>query len=115
MFANGTLATAAGAEVDVIPVARGRSRKAARPSCYVVKDGKVERRSVVLGARNVERGVVVVREGLERGVPVITVKADGLKAGAGRGSPRRRPKRRAKASPCGSRASRSTTRCSRPW
>ena len=36
-------------------------------------DGKVERRSVVLGERNVERGVVTVREGLERGVPVVNV------------------------------------------
>jgi hypothetical protein len=32
--------------------------------------------------RNVERGLVEVREGLEAGVPVITVKAEGLKPGA---------------------------------
>ena len=49
---------------------------------HVVKDGKVERRTVILGARNAERGLVTVREGLERGVPVITVKAEGLKPGA---------------------------------
>ena len=40
------------------------------------------RRTVILGAKNTERGVVAVREGLERGVPVITVKAEGLKPGA---------------------------------
>ena len=36
---------------------------------HVVKDGKIERRSVTLGARNVERGVVTVKEGLENGRP----------------------------------------------
>lgn len=81
MFANGTLATATGAEVDVIPVS-AVIEEGGQSFVYVVKDGKVARRSVVLGARHTERGVVTVREGLERGVPVITVKAEGLKAGA---------------------------------
>ena len=49
---------------------------------YVLKAGKVERRSLTLGVRNVERGLVEVRDGLEKGVPVIAVKAEGLKAGA---------------------------------
>jgi hypothetical protein len=35
-----------------------------------------------VGTRDKERGLVEVREGLERGTPVITVKGDGLKAGA---------------------------------
>jgi hypothetical protein len=47
-----------------------------------VETGKVERRTVVAGVRNVERGLVEIREGLEAGVPVITVKAEGLKPGA---------------------------------
>jgi membrane fusion protein, multidrug efflux system len=81
MFANGTLATSTGAEVDVIPIA-AVLEEGGQTFVYVLNDGKVERRSVVLGARNVERGVVTVREGLERGVPVIAVKAEGLKPGA---------------------------------
>lgn len=81
MFANGTLATSSGVEVDVIPSA-AVIEEGGQSFVYVVKDGKVERRSVVLGARNVERGVTAVREGLERGVPVITVKAEGLKPGS---------------------------------
>jgi membrane fusion protein, multidrug efflux system len=81
MFANGTLATASGAEVDVIPTA-AVIEEGGQSFVYVVKDGKIERRSVVLGARNVELGVTTVREGLERGVPVVTVKADGLKPGS---------------------------------
>ena len=81
MFANGVLATAMGAEVDVIPAA-AVIEEGGQSFVHVVRNGKVERRSVVLGARNAERGLVAVREGLERGVPVITVKAEGLKAGA---------------------------------
>ncbi|HYC37486.1 MAG TPA: efflux RND transporter periplasmic adaptor subunit [Usitatibacter sp.] len=81
MFANGTLATASGSEVDVIPVS-AVIEEGGQSFVYVVKGGKVERRSVVLGERNLERGVVTVREGLERGVPVIAVKAEGLKPGA---------------------------------
>jgi RND family efflux transporter MFP subunit len=82
MFANGTLATGMGAEVDVIPLA-AVAEESGQTFVYVVKGGKVERRTVVLGTRNVERGLVTVREGLEPGVPVITVKAEGLKPGAG--------------------------------
>ena len=82
MFANGTLATALGSDVDVVPVT-AVLEEGGQTYVHVVKGGKVERRTVILGARNVERGVVAVREGLERGVPVITVKAEGLKAGAG--------------------------------
>lgn len=82
MFASGTLATATGAEVDVIPVS-AIVEEGGQTFVYVVKGGKVERRTVVLGARHEERGLVAVREGLERDVPVITVKADGLKPGAG--------------------------------
>lgn len=82
MFANGTLATAMGAAVDVVP-ASAVIEEGGQSFVYVVNGGKVERRAVVLGAKSVERGVVTVREGLERGVPVITVKAEGLKPGAG--------------------------------
>jgi RND family efflux transporter MFP subunit len=81
MFANGTLATAAGSEVDVIP-ATAVIQEGGQNFVYILKDGKVERRSVVLGAKNSERGVVTVKEGLERGVQVITVKAEGLKPGS---------------------------------
>lgn len=81
MFAHGTLATSAGADVDVIPLA-ALVEEGGQSFVYVVRNGQVERRSVVVGARNVERGLATVREGLERGVPVVTVKAEGLKAGA---------------------------------
>lgn len=81
MFASGTLTTRTGADVDVIPVA-AVIEEGGQSYVHVVKDGKVERRTVILGAKNSERGVVAVREGLERGVPVITVKAEGLKPGA---------------------------------
>ena len=81
MFANGTLATSTGAEVDVIPIP-AVLEEGGQSFVHVVKNGRIERRSVILGAKNVERGVVPVREGLERGVSVVTVKAEGIKAGA---------------------------------
>lgn len=81
MFANGVLATTSGSEVDVIPIP-AVLEEGGQTFVHVVKNGKVERRLVVVGQRNIERGLVTVKEGLERGVPVIIVKADGLKAGA---------------------------------
>ena len=81
MFANGTLATRTGAEVDVIPLS-AVLEEGGQSFVHVVRNGKVERRTVILGTRYTERGVVAVREGLERGVPVIAVKAEGLKPGA---------------------------------
>jgi RND family efflux transporter MFP subunit len=81
MFANGVLATAAGTEVNVIPIT-AVLEEGGQSFVHVVKGGKVERRSVVVGARSIEKGVVVVKEGLESGVPVVIVKADGIKAGA---------------------------------
>ncbi len=81
MFANGVLATTSGSEVDVIPLTAVLD-EGGQSFVHVVRNGKIERRSVVVGARSVERGLVTVKEGLERGVPVITGKADGIKAGA---------------------------------
>lgn len=80
MFANGTLA-ASGVETDVIPIT-AIQEEGGQKFVLVVKNGKVERRSVSVGTPNVERGMVPVREGLEPGVQVITVKAEGLKPGA---------------------------------
>ena len=81
MFANGILATASGADVNVIPIT-AVIEEGGQSFVHVVKNGKIERRSVVTGTRSVERGLVVVKEGLEPNVPVVTVKAEGLKAGA---------------------------------
>jgi len=81
MFANAVLATASGAMVDVIPSA-AIIEEGGQSFVYVLKGGKVERRTVILGEKSVERGLVVVKEGLERGVAVIAVKAEGLKPGS---------------------------------
>ena len=81
MFANGLLNTAAGTEVDVIPVA-AINEEGGQTFVYVLKNGKVERRTLTLGVRSKERGLVEVREGLEKDVSVITAKAQGLKPGS---------------------------------
>jgi membrane fusion protein (multidrug efflux system) len=81
MFASGMLTTRTGADVDVIPLT-AVLEEGGQTFVHVVRNGKVERRTVILGPRNAERGVVTVREGLELGVPVIIVKGEGLKPGA---------------------------------
>ena len=81
MFANGVLNTAAGTEVDVIPTA-AVIEEGGQTFVYVLKNGKVERRTLTLGTRSKERGLVEVREGLEKDASVITAKAQGLKPGA---------------------------------
>ena len=81
MFAHGVLNTASGVQVDVIPAAAVID-EGGQSFVYVLKAGKIERRTVTLGARHVERGLVEVRDGLEKGVPVVAVKAEGLKPGA---------------------------------
>lgn len=81
MFANGQLATSQGVEVDVIPIS-AVLEEGGQSFVHVVRNGRIERRTVVLGTRHADRGLVTVREGLEPGVPVVTVKAEGLKPGA---------------------------------
>ena len=81
MFASGVLNATEGAPIDVLPVA-AVLEEGGQSYVLVVRDGKVERRTVVLGYRNAERGLVEIREGLERDLPVVTVKGDGLKPGA---------------------------------
>ncbi len=81
MFASGALSARQGAEVDVIP-ASALLEEGGQSYVYVVKDGKVERRTVTVGTRNADRGLVEIREGLDAGLQVITVKGEGLKAGA---------------------------------
>jgi RND family efflux transporter MFP subunit len=78
---GGILATGAGTDVNVIPIT-AILEEGGQTFVHVVKGGKIERRSVVTGPRSIERGVVVVKEGLEPNVPVVIVKADGIKAGA---------------------------------
>ena len=80
MFASGTLA-AEGAEAEVIPLAAVQE-EGGQKFVLVVKDGRVERRSVTVGTASADTGLVPVREGLESGVHVITVRAEGLKPGA---------------------------------
>jgi membrane fusion protein, multidrug efflux system len=81
MFASGSLDTASGTEVDVVPVA-AVLEEGGQSFVHVVRNGRIERRAVSTGIRSLDRGLVEIREGLERGIPVVTVKAEGLKAGA---------------------------------
>ena len=81
MFANGTLAAASRAAVDTVPIAAVIA-EGGQSFVFTLKDGKVERKPITPGNRNVEMGLIEVRSGLAPGTQVLTVKADGLKHGS---------------------------------
>ena len=81
MFANGTLAAASRAAVDTVPIASVIA-EGGQSFVFTLKDGKVERKPITPGNRNVEMGLIEVRSGLAPGTQVLTVKADGLKHGS---------------------------------
>ncbi|MDX2220222.1 MAG: efflux RND transporter periplasmic adaptor subunit [Burkholderiales bacterium] len=80
MFANGRLAVEGKTAVPALPFAAIRE-EGGQSFVFAVKDGKLERKPVILGLRSMEKGMVEVREGLTEGAQIIAVKADGLKAG----------------------------------
>ena len=81
MFANGTLAASSRAAVDTVPIASVIA-EGGQSFVFTLKDGKVERKPITPGNRNVEMGLIEVRSGLAPGTQVLTVKADGLKHGS---------------------------------
>lgn len=80
MFASGRLAIAGKAAVNALPLAAIRE-EGGQSFVFAVKDGKLERKPVILGLRSMEKGMVEIRDGLTEGAQVVAVKADGLKPG----------------------------------
>lgn len=80
MFAKGTLQLDASAAAPVIPITALRN-EAGVPFVLVVKQGKLEQRSVSLGLKSEERGLVQVTEGLQLGEQVLTASSSLLKGG----------------------------------
>jgi RND family efflux transporter MFP subunit len=81
MFANGTLAVADKAPVNTLPLA-AVAEEGGQSHVFTIRDGKLDRRPVKTGTRNVEQGLIEVREGLNPGERVVAIKAAGMKAGA---------------------------------
>lgn len=81
MFANGTLAATGRGAVNALPLA-SLIEEGGQTFVFAIKDGLIQRKPVTVGAKNVERGMVEIRDGIAVGTEVIAVKADGLKHGS---------------------------------
>jgi RND family efflux transporter MFP subunit len=81
MFANGSMAAASRTSVNAIPLV-ALIEEGGQAAVFALKDGVIERKPVVIGAKSVEEGLVEIREGLQAGARVVAVKQEGLKHGS---------------------------------
>lgn len=81
MFATGKLAAQSRSAVNAVPLVALRE-EGGQSYVLVIEKDKIERKSVTAGKRNVDMGMVEIREGLAVGSQVVAVKMDGLKPGA---------------------------------
>lgn len=81
MFAKGRIAVSGGAAVNTLPAAAVQE-EAGQAFVFALKDGKLDRRPVLLGARREELGLVELRDGPVAGTQVVAVKPEGLQHGA---------------------------------
>lgn len=81
MFANGKLAAAARGAVNAIPISSVRE-EAGQNYVFVFEGDKLERKPITIGTKSIDLGLAEVREGLSPGMKVVTVKAEGMKAGS---------------------------------
>lgn len=80
MFANGTIRLAAGVPKPTLPIAAIQS-EAGVPVVWTIEDGKLTRRTVVLGVRDDASGFVEIKSGVPFDTPVLASKFDNLKEG----------------------------------
>ena len=80
MFANGTIRLAAGVPKPTLPIAAVQS-EAGVPVVWTIEDGRLTRRTVVLGVRDDASGYVEVRSGVPLDTPVLASKFDNLREG----------------------------------
>jgi membrane fusion protein, multidrug efflux system len=81
MFAKGQIVLDKTASSAVIPAGAVRE-EAGQQYVFTIEGGKIARRAVKLGVAEPQQGLVEVTHGLEAGIPVVSVRAAGLKAGA---------------------------------
>ncbi|MBC7622808.1 MAG: efflux RND transporter periplasmic adaptor subunit [Aeromicrobium sp.] len=81
MFATGKLAAQSRGAVNSIPLVALRE-EGGQSYVFVIEKAKIERKPVSIGARNVDLGLVEIRDGLDAGAQVVAVRMEGLKAGA---------------------------------
>jgi membrane fusion protein, multidrug efflux system len=80
MYANGAVRLATGSPRPTLPASAVQS-EAGIPIVWTIEDGKLVRRTVVLGDRDVAGGIVEIKSGVPPGVPVLASKFDNLKEG----------------------------------
>ena len=78
-FASGTLELAASTPRPTLPLTAIRSENG-QNFVWVIRDGKLARKSVVLGRRDEEAGLVQITEAIP-GLPVVATRVDGLREG----------------------------------
>ena len=81
MFVKGFLVLAKAEASTVVPLAAVRD-DSGQAFVFTLEGGKIAKRSVKLGLREEQTGLVEVKNGLEAGVQVISANLVGLKAGA---------------------------------
>jgi RND family efflux transporter MFP subunit len=80
MFANGNIRMAAGAPRPTLPLAAIQS-EAGVPIVWTIENGKLTRRTAVLGTRDEASGFVEIKSGVPADTPVLASKFDNLKEG----------------------------------
>ena len=80
MFANGSIRMAAGAPRPTLPLVAVQS-EAGMPVVWTIEDGKLTRRTVVLGARDDTTGIVEIKSGVPPDTPVLASRFDNVKEG----------------------------------
>jgi len=80
-FATGRLALTASAPVPTLPSTAVRT-EAGVSYVWTIQDGKLAKRTVVVGRRDDDGGRVEVKTELPASVPVLSAKFDNLKEGA---------------------------------
>ncbi len=81
MFATGRIALAAGAPVPTLPSTAVRT-EAGQSYVWTIQDGKLAKRTVLIGRRDDDAGRVELKTALPANVPVLAAKFDNLKEGA---------------------------------
>ncbi len=81
MFANGKLAAVARSAVNAVPIAAIRE-EGGQNYVFVFDGEKIERKPITIGTKSVDLGLAEIRDGLTPGMKVVTVKAEGMKAGS---------------------------------
>jgi multidrug efflux pump subunit AcrA (membrane-fusion protein) len=80
MFANGNVRLAASTPRPTLPTVAIQS-EAGIPIVWTIENGKLTRRTVVLGDRDDVSGIVEIKSGVPPGTPVLASKFDNLKEG----------------------------------